>query len=103
MLPEAEFSTVLKSIVYTRFTAATITTEKAFRRELSEVKKRGLAFDRGEELDDLRCIAAPVLNEENYPVAAVWCSGPASRFNTAKEKTIARIIQQTAREIGSEP
>jgi len=102
MLPEDELSTILKSIVYTRFTAATITSEKAFLRELAAVKKHGLAFDRGEELDDLRCIAAPILNEENYPVAAVWCSGPASRFNAAKEKTIAGIIQQTAREIGSE-
>jgi len=102
MLPEDERSAVLKNIVYTRFTSATIQTEKAFRRELAAVKKCGLAFDRGEELDDLRCIAAPVLNEENYPVAAIWCSGPASRFNTAKEKSIAKIIQQTAKEIGSE-
>ena len=101
MLPEEERTALLESIVYTRFTAATITTEKAFCRELAEVKRLGIAFDRGEELDDLRCIAAPILNEENYPVAAVWCSGPASRFNAAKEKKIARIIRETAGDIGN--
>lgn len=102
MLPEDERSAILKSIVYTRFTAATITNEKAFRLELAAVKKNGFAFDRGEELDDLRCIAAPILNEENYPVAAIWCSGPASRFNAPKEKAIAGIIRETAGKIGND-
>ena len=101
VLPEDERAEILKSIKYTRFTSSTITTEKEFRKELAEVKKRGLAFDRGEELDDLYCIAAPILNEEKYPVAAIWCSGPASRFDAAKEKTIARIIRETAGEIGN--
>ena len=101
MLPEEECSTILEGIVYTRFTEKTITTEEAFRRELAEVKRSGLAFDRGEELDDLRCIAAPILNEGNYPVAAVWCSGPSSRFTAAQEKSIARIIRETAGEISS--
>ena len=101
MLPEEERIELLESIAYTRFTAATITTKKAFCRELAEVKRLGIAFDRGEELDDLRCIAAPILNEDNYPVAAVWCSGPASRFNAAKEKKIVKIIRETAGEIGN--
>ena len=101
VLPEDERAEILKSIKYTRFTSLTITTEKEFRKELAEVKNRGIAFDRGEELDDLRCIAAPILNEENYPVAAIWCSGPASRFHAAKEKVIAKIIRETAGEIGN--
>ena len=102
LLPEEERAEILKSIAYTRFTASTVTTEKEFRKELAEVKKSGIAFDRGEELDDLRCIAAPILNENNYPVAAVWCSGPASRFNASKEKEITRIIRETAGEIGND-
>ena len=101
MLPEEERAELLESIVYTRFTAATITTGKKFRRELAEVKRSGVAFDRGEELGDLRCIAAPILDEGNYPVAAVWCSGPASRFTAAKEKIITKIIRETAGEIGN--
>lgn len=79
-LPEDELQTLLKDLAWTRFTRKTIRTEGRLRQVLDEVRSQGYALDCGEEVEDIRCVAAPVLDYRGRPVAAVWLSGPASRL-----------------------
>lgn len=65
---------------FKRYTDRTITTKRAMRQELTEAASAGYAFDRGEEHDEFRCVAAPVFSHKDMPVAAVWVTGPAYRF-----------------------
>lgn len=98
-LPDEERKKILKSIVYTKFTENTVPDATAFERELQSVRKSGIAYDRGEELRELRCAGAPVLNASGYPVAAIWIGGPESRLD---EKTLCKYgasVKETAEKI----
>lgn len=95
-LPEAESQLLLTSLTYTRFNALTITSPVAMTAELAGVRRCGYALDRGEELDDIRCVAAPVLNHRAYPVAAIWVSGPASRIRDADFPRLGELVQAHA-------
>lgn len=96
-LPEEERDKVIDSLVYKRFTGATITSKREFLEELARVRKSGVAFDRGEELEDLRCVAAPVLDHHDYPVASLCASGPSSRIKNDDMERFSGIVAKQAR------
>lgn len=98
-LPGAEQTRLLDNIVFTRFTDRTITDKKSYLVELEKVRTSGVAFDLGEEISDLRCVAAPVFNSRSYPVAALWVTGPESRLNEEKLHQISRQVKETAEKI----
>jgi DNA-binding IclR family transcriptional regulator len=62
-----------------RFTAETITGERAFRAELERVRTRGYATVWGEMEPDLAAVAAPVRDHSGEVVAAIAIGGPVSR------------------------
>ena len=79
-LPDDERKRIVNSIVYTTFTPQTLKNAAELNTELATIRSQGVAFDRGEEIEDIRCISAPVFNHQNYPIAAISCGGPASRL-----------------------
>ncbi len=98
-LPEEQREKLLGTITFTPFTKNTIVSPQDYRKELEAVRKDGVAFDRGEELDDLRCVAAPVIVPQSQTVAAVWITGPASRLTGKKMKTFAAFVKEAAAKI----
>ncbi|MCW2713754.1 MAG: IclR family transcriptional regulator [Frankiales bacterium] len=60
-------------------TRHTIVSAAALRRELAVVAERGVAFDREEAAIGLGCVAAPILDASNRPVAALSVSVPVAR------------------------
>ncbi|MFB6150646.1 MAG: IclR family transcriptional regulator [Haloarculaceae archaeon] len=62
-------------------TDQTITDEAAFFEELSDVRDRGYAVDEEERLTGLRCIAAPITDDEDRGIAAVSVSCPVHRVS----------------------
>ena len=99
-LPEDELESQLKKIVYTKFTDRTLTSRKALLAELKKVRSEGVAYDFGEEVSDLRCVAAPVFDSRSYPVGAIWITGPESRLNEEKLRSMAAQVKATADQIG---
>ena len=83
-LPESELTNVLGRMPFTRFNERTISCRKKLATELAGVKKSGVAFDRQEMMDGCHCVAAPIFDENGYPIAAIWTTGPSNRL-TAKE------------------
>lgn len=90
------------------WTPHTITEESALRLELARVRKEGIAHDRGEALETLSCIAAPIIDDHGVPVAALSVSGPSDTFRAhehehtlrqvsfAASRTMARFIRDRA-------
>ena len=68
-----------------QLTGNTITTISALKAELEAVRKDGYAADREESMAGAFCVAAPILDREAAPVAAISVSGPTTRFNHASE------------------
>lgn len=98
-LPEAERSSILNTLAFTVFTKTTIRTKEALEQELEQVRKEGVAFDRGEELEELRCVAAPVFDFRGYPAAAVSIGAPASRMGSQRMKMLALAVKESAAKI----
>ncbi len=71
---------VIESLVFQAFTPKTITSPEWFRAELEKIRKRGYAIDDEESVLGVRCLAAPVLNAEQEPIAALSISGPTARM-----------------------
>ena len=63
-----------------RRTPRTITAPGLLRQQLDRVVETGVAFEYEESAVGLACIAAPVLDAQNQPVAAISVTGPATRF-----------------------
>jgi len=79
-LPGARREALLKRIALTRFTATTVISRRAFRRELAEIRACGYAVDRAEEVEGCHCLAVPLLDPSGEPVAGLWFTGPSSRM-----------------------
>lgn len=78
-LPKQDRERLLAGYAFKKFTAATITTRKAFESELARGMKQGYWEDHAEEFDGICCVAAPIFNRSGFPIAAVTVTGPSSR------------------------
>ena len=85
----------------TRYTPNTITTANAFFEELAAIRSRGYAIDNSEHERHTRCVAVPILNEQEGIEAALSVTGLAVEL-TAEESlhAIADVLAETARTIG---
>jgi DNA-binding IclR family transcriptional regulator len=64
----------------TRRTPRTITAPGLLRQQLDRVAETGVAFEFEESTVGLACVAAPVLDAADRPVAAISITGPITRF-----------------------
>lgn len=92
---------LLRRITYTGFTDKTIRNAAKLKSELRRIRQTGIAFDRGEELRELRCAGAPILNVKGYPVAAIWIGGPESRLDEAALKSCGEMVKEAASKFSS--
>jgi IclR family transcriptional regulator, acetate operon repressor len=67
----------------------------------ARIRAQGIAIDDRESLDEIRCVAAPVRDQEGHIVASVGISAPTSRFPTKRFAIAARQVSETAKAIAS--
>ena len=77
-LPEGQQRDVLAEIKLAKQGPKTITSKKALKTELEEIREAGFAVDEEELAKGLYAVAAPVRNESRDVVAAVSLSAPSS-------------------------
>jgi DNA-binding IclR family transcriptional regulator len=68
-------------------------------RELSSIRKKGYAIDNEEHEDGVRCVAAPVRNNDSVVCGAVSVSVPTVRLPDKEIPRYRDIIVQAAEEI----
>lgn len=86
-LPEYLAFTTLR-----RFTPSTITDPDALKAELQEISRRGYAYDLGEAVEDVYCVAAPVRDDLGQVIAAVSMSSPKNRFERSRQEYTQAVI-----------
>ncbi len=75
------------------YTRSTITSREALRRELERTVERGYAVDDEEFAPGIRCVAAPVRDEQYRMVAAIGISGPTVRIDEARLLELGNVIR----------
>jgi DNA-binding IclR family transcriptional regulator len=81
------------------YTANTITTLDALRRELQEVCERGYALAIDELEVGLTAVAAPIRNSHNEVLASMSVSGPTFRIDARRLPSLAEAVIDAAGEV----
>jgi DNA-binding IclR family transcriptional regulator len=82
-----------------RFTPKTITGLEAFKKNLRDVRRKGVAFATGEYNLEIASMGAPIFNHEKEPVAAVVITMPAYRARRHAQSKLVSHLKETAKKI----
>lgn len=100
-LPEDRVRSLLEATGLPARTANTITSLEGYLEELAKVRRAGYAVDNGENEEDGRCVAVPLL--ATHLPAAISVSGPASRFSMQDVRRVAKTLIDIAAGIATNP
>lgn len=96
-LPEERVEEIIETHGLSKDTDRTITDKEALYEELEAVRDRGYAFDREERLEGLRCVAAPIVNNDDTAIGATSVSGPKDRLRDERfEEEFPKLVQAAA-------
>lgn len=84
---------ILKNIKLVRYTKNTITHLTRLRSELEQVRRNGFALDRGEEYENVWCVAAPIF-QNGQLVGSLSLSDAAERMKERKISEMARALKE---------
>ena len=90
---------ILKKLPLEKFTANTIIDSEALANELRNTYQRGWAIDDEEKALGMRCIAAPIFNQNGEAVAGISVSGPTVRMTQDLDNHFGRLVRIGADEI----
>ncbi len=92
--PEKECRDLLGRIDYQVFTSRTHANAASLRKELASVRKLGYALDRGEWMEEMHCIGAPIFDHNRLVVATIWLTGPTSRLPENDFPRLGELVRQ---------
>lgn len=98
-LPEKDFERIIAGIKLTRTTDRTITSKEELRREIEETRERGYAMDKGECVEGIFCVSAPIYDRNKHLAATLTMTGPSTRLSVTKLKEMAPLVIAHANEI----
>jgi DNA-binding IclR family transcriptional regulator len=101
-LPNAELEEKLGNLNWETKTVNTITTAEVLQTHLEEVRKRGWAFDDEEDIANLRCVAAPVVDADGRVIAAISAVGTILNISKNRFESLAEQVCRTAGRISSD-
>jgi DNA-binding IclR family transcriptional regulator len=78
------------------YTPQTITDATQLQDEIARVRAQGWAPDGEEMQQEVRCIAAPVFDDQSRVVAAMSIAGPAQRMGVGRVQDLVPIVKQAA-------
>jgi DNA-binding IclR family transcriptional regulator len=79
-MPSEKVSRIIEQTRFVEVTDETITDAEELRRELAEIRDRGYAFNREENLDVLHAVGVPVEGSDGGVIGGLSVSGPSHRF-----------------------
>ena len=80
-------------------TPRTITSRDQLKLHLEQVRNRGYALDDEEHEYGVRCMAAPIYNENGRAIASVGISGPTVRVTLDKVPELSEIVIEAGKEL----
>jgi DNA-binding IclR family transcriptional regulator len=90
---------IIGKIRFVCYTPKTISSAEALLKALERVRRRGYAIDDEEIELGVRCVGAPIFDDNRRAIAAVSVSGPASRITAQNVPAIAEQLLRCCRDI----
>ena len=98
-MSKEQVQNIMSVIRLTAYTEKTITDKAQLLREIENIRRKGVAFDKEEYYVGVMCIAAPVKGEDGKVIAAVSIVGPSVRIGRLKMRQLTPIVTSCALEI----
>jgi len=98
-LKEEDRETIFSKIEMIPYNERTITSREAMMKEIEDIRQKGYAVDRAEEMDGIHCVAAPVFDQHRHPLAVIWTTGPSARLTEAQFEMVGREVMECAHRI----
>jgi len=98
---KAKGQALIERLDFRKLTPRTVDTPEELEKLIVGIQKAGYAIDDQENEIGSRCVAVPIFNSEQEPIAALSISGPVSRMDAEKIKIIGRSLKTTAKAISS--
>lgn len=96
---EEEVESYIEQHGLTKYTKNTITDPKKFKRQLALIKANGYAIDDEENLEELFCIAAPVLDMQNQARYGISIAKPKYRSTIEIDNLMIEEILKVSRQL----
>ena len=93
---------ILKGCDFKRYRDKTITSREDYDAELSRTLAQGYGQDREEFDDHIRCVAIPIFDRLNQPIAGMSVSFPTFRYDVAREPELVAMLRDASREISAQ-
>lgn len=84
---------------YTPVTSKTITDKQQLLTQLESIRQRGWALDDGEDVDSIRCVAAPVFGVNNELCGAISAVGASFQIPDQRIESLAETVKACAKAI----
>lgn len=98
-LPGDELDALLPTLNLAAGTDRAVHSARALRHELAEIREAGYAVEDGEEVEGVRCVAAPIQADGKRVVASVGVIQLRSQLGDERLPAVAAELMQTARSI----
>ena len=95
-LPDDEMRALIETIPLTKATEKTIVDRTILIESLMEIRRTGVATDRGEFFPFLHCFASPVFDETDHVVASIGVSAVAGSLTDKAEREIYKKLIQVS-------
>ncbi|MEO8807844.1 MAG: DNA-binding transcriptional regulator KdgR [Burkholderiaceae bacterium] len=93
---------ILKGYEFKAFRDKTIVDRAEFDAELERTRAQGFGQDREEFDEHIRCVAVPVFDRLNQPLAGISVSFPSFRFDGTREPEVVAMLQRASRVISKQ-
>ncbi len=102
-MTDDQINAIIDKTTFEQYTHTTIKTPEELKEQLKTIKRRGFGFDDEEYVEGLKCIAAPIFNEESKVVAAISLAVPKYRYDEGqKEIGYEYLVKATANNLSKE-
>lgn len=98
-LPQSELDSYFASVTLKSYTPNTLATRPALESDLLKSRQRGYAIELAEGLEGIHCIAAPILDDYAWPVAAITVMAPAFRLKRDRHSELGQACAHAAQTI----
>lgn len=97
-----QLARLMASSEFSRETSRTIGDADRLLAELDKIRNQGFAVDDEEVAIGLRCVAAPIFDENGFALAGISLSGPTARIDRDRVNGLGIAVRRTADEITRE-
>lgn len=98
-LPETDIDEILAENTPKRYTPRTIIDKDVYKKEILNIKKTGIAYDREEYIEGLIAVAVPIQTYREDLQAAVWAVGLKQEFREDVITRFTKFLSNTVTEI----